>query len=287
MKQWNEYGRTFIIAEIGQNHQGELEIAKELIRTAKLCGVDAVKSQKRDIRSLLTPEEYARPYEVPNSFGPTYGAHREALELSYSEYIELLSYSREIGMEFFASPWDVPSARFLNSIGVSLFKVASACLTHGALIKEISQFDKPVILSTGMSTMEEIEGCLATLSDCEISLLQCTSAYPVQFEDIHLKAIKTLRDRFGYPVGLSGHHKGIAVDAAAVALGATLIERHFTLDRTWKGSDHAASLEPVGLNKLVRDIRAVEKALGVSEKKVLECEIPSLNKLRGARLKAG
>jgi sialic acid synthase len=277
--------RCFVIAEIGQNHQGDLEIAKELIRQAKICGADAVKSQKRDVRSLLTPEEYRRPYNSPHSFGATYGEHREALELSPRQYAELLLFARRMGIEFFASPWDTKSAELLHRLGMNLFKIPSACVTHLTLLRQIASYRKPVLLSTGMSTLEEIDAAMEALRGTEVAILQCTSAYPCDFRDVHLRVLTTLQERYGVPVGLSGHHRGIAVDVAAVALGARIIERHFTLDRTMKGSDHAASLEPPGLSRLVRDIRAVESALGRAEKRVQECEVPALEKLRGARLR--
>ncbi|MCC6748471.1 MAG: N-acetylneuraminate synthase family protein [Deltaproteobacteria bacterium] len=275
--------RTYVIAEIGQNHQGDLSIARELVRTAKLCGADAVKSQKRDIRTLLTPEEYAKPYDSPHSFGKTYGEHREALELSREAHAELLAYANELGLEYFCSPWDVPSARLLHEIGTPLFKVPSAALTQHALLRELASYRKPIILSTGMSTLDEIDAAVGVLSGAELYLMQCTSAYPATFDSINLRAVPTLAERYERPVGLSGHHKGIAVDAAAVALGARLLERHFTLDRTWRGTDHAASLEPTGLSRLVRDVRAVETSMGDGVKRLQECELASRAKLRGVR----
>lgn len=277
--------RAYVIAEIGQNHQGDMEVARELITQAKLCGADAVKSQKRDIRTMLTPEEYKRPYNSPHSFGASYGEHREALELSASEYAELFAFARRVGIEFFSSPWDSPSAELLNRLGQRLFKIPSACVTHIPLLRTVASFKKPVILSTGMSTLEEIDTAVSILRSCELVIMQCTSAYPCDFTTVNLRAMTTLAERYRVPVGLSGHHRGIAVDAAAIALGARSIERHFTLDRTMKGSDHAASLEPQGLNHLVRDIRAVEAALGSAAKDVLPCEIPSLEKLRGQKLR--
>lgn len=272
---------TYVIAEIGQNHQGDPQIARELIRTAKICGADAVKSQKRDIQTLLTPEAYARPYSSPHSFGKTYGEHREALELSPETYADLFAYAAEVGIDFFSSPWDLPSARLLMDLGCPLFKIPSASLTNRAMLAEIASFSRPVVLSTGMSTLEEIDAAVEQLSACELYILQCTSAYPATFDTINLRAMQTLAERYGRPVGLSGHHKGIAVDAAAVALGARVIERHFTLDRTWRGTDHAASLEPAGLTRLARDVRAVESALGAADKQVQECELPARAKLRG------
>jgi sialic acid synthase len=274
-------GRTYVIAEIGQNHQGDPEIAKRLIREAKLCGVNAVKSQKRDIRTMLTPEQYAKPYNSPHSFGRTYGEHREALELSLDTWAELMAYAWELEIDFFASPWDIPSARVLKELDCPIIKIASASLTQRPMLQEIAGYGKPVILSTGMSTLEEIDGAVDALQGADVYLLQCTSAYPAEFSTVNLRAMATLKKRYDLPIGLSGHHRGIAVDAAAVALGAQIIERHFTLDRTWKGSDHAASLEPPGLSRLVRDMRAVESAMGDSEKGVLQCELPARSKLRG------
>jgi sialic acid synthase len=274
--------RTLIIAEIGQNHQGDIEIAKELIRTAKLCGVDAVKSQKRDVRTLLSSEEHGRIYDNPHSFGKTYGEHRERLEFNEEQYAELKQYAESIGIIFFASPWDVPSAHLLERLAMSLYKIASASITNDALLATVASFRKPTILSTGMSTLDEIQQAVNVFEGCEYALLQCTSAYPVRFEDVHLNVINAYRNMFSCPIGLSGHHKGIAIDAAAVTLGARIIERHFTLDRTMKGTDHAASLEPPGFSRLVRDIRAIEKALGSSTKNLLECELESKKKLRKA-----
>lgn len=271
---------AYLIAEIGQNHQGELAIARELIRTAKLCGVDAVKSQKRDIKALLSPEEYNRPYSSPHSFGRTYGEHREALELSRDDWADLLAYATELGLDFFASAWDLPSARLLHDLGCPIFKIASASVTHHELLREVASYRRPVILSTGMSTLDEIDAAVELFSGGELYILQCTSAYPVESDAVNLRAMRTLADRYGRPVGLSGHHRGIAIDSAAVALGARILERHFTLDRTLKGTDHAASLEPPGLSKLVRDVRAVEAAMGDGSKVVLDCEKPARAKLR-------
>jgi YrbI family 3-deoxy-D-manno-octulosonate 8-phosphate phosphatase len=273
---------TYVIAEIGQNHQGDPETARELIRAAKLCGVHAVKSQKRDVKSLLTPEEHSRPYNSPHAFGRTYGEHREALELKLEAWRDLLAFAGELGLDFFASPWDLPSARLLRDLGCALFKIPSAAVTNEALLQEVASYGRPVILSTGMSTLEEIDRAVELLGDVELYILQCTSAYPTSFDAVNLRGMLSLAERYGRPVGLSGHHKGIAVDAAAVALGAKVIERHFTLDRTMKGSDHAASLEPQGLSRLVRDIRAVEASLGDGKKRVLDCELGPRAKLRGA-----
>lgn len=278
--------RAFIIAEIGQNHQGDLDIAKELILQAKACGADAVKSQKRDIQTLLTPEEYNRPYTSINAFAATYGKHREALELEPEQHAELRDFAANEGIAFFSSPWDIPSAQLLNNLGMPIIKIPSACLTHLALLEEVATFGKPIILSSGMSTMDQIDAALEAVKNAEdVYLLQCTSSYPSSFESINLKVISEFQAR--YPqvtIGFSGHHRGIAVDVAAVALGAKVIERHFTLDRTMKGSDHAASLEPKGLASLVRDIRACEMALGDGIKQVYAEELPVRKKLRGPKM---
>ena len=274
--------RVFVIAEIGQNHQGDIETAKRLMEAAKFCGVDAVKTQKRDVRALLTDEEYDRPYEGPHSFGRTYGEHREYLELSDDEFDELKSHAKRLGLVFFASAWDIPSAEMLNRLRVPLFKIASAGLTNTELLEKIAAFGKPTIISTGMSTLEEVRRAVRVFPENHYFLMQCTSAYPCRFEDVNLKVLVEYQRMFNCVVGFSGHHNGIAVDVAAVALGARIIERHFTLDRTMKGTDHAASLEPVGLVKLVRDIRAVEAAMGSGDKRVLECECEARDKLRQA-----
>lgn len=278
--------RTFVIAEIGQNHQGDLEIAKELIRQAKSAGADAVKSQKRDINTLLTPEEYRRPYTSPNAFAPTYGKHREALELSREQYVELRDFAAGEGILFFSSPWDVPSVELLDEIEMPLFKVPSACLTHHEVLKAMAKTGKPIILSTGMSTLPQIDAAMKVVREAsEVYLLQCTSSYPSSFESINLKVIPYYAQRYPWAtVGFSGHHRGVAIDVAAVALGARVVERHFTLDRTMKGSDHAASLEPAGLTRLIRDIRATESALGDGIKCVYEEELPVMRKLRGSRM---
>ena len=278
--------RTYLIAEIGQNHQGDLDLAKRLLVKAKECGVDAVKSQKRDIATLLTQEEYDRPYRSPNAFAATYGKHREALELSRQEYVELSEFAAQVGITFFSSPWDVPSAILLNEIGMPIFKVPSACLTHHVLLEELVGFDRPIIISTGMSDLEEVDAAMAVVRQAsDVYLLQCTSTYPSSFDTVNLRVIEAYRERYPWAtVGFSGHHRGIAIDVAAVALGARVIERHFTLDRTLKGSDHAASLEPPGLARLVRDIRACEAALGDRNKRLLDVELPVRHKLRGVRM---
>lgn len=282
-----EAGRCFVVAEIGCNHMGDIDIAKRMIDIAHYCQVDAVKGQKRHIPELLTEDEYNRPYDGPHSFGKTYGEHRMALELGIEDHKELADYAARLGMLYFISVWDVTSAReALDHLLSPMIKVPSAKLTNNEMLDVIRESGKIVLLSTGMSTFDEIDAAVDRLKGAgSLYLLQCTSAYPVQFEDINLRAMTALKERYGDEiagVGFSGHNLGVAIDIGAVALGAQIVERHFTLDRTWKGVDHAASLEPTGLKKLVRDIRAFEKSLGEPEKKVLPCEMETRKKLRGS-----
>jgi sialic acid synthase SpsE len=274
---------TYIIAEIGCNHQGNPDLFKQMILKAKECGVDAVKGQKRTPRECLTPEQYERPYNSPHSFGKTYGEHREALEFTREQWQEAMTFADDVGIPLFASAFDITSARFLRDLGVEMIKLGSGQVTHYDLLEEIVSFGLPVLLSTGMSTYEEIDKMVEIFKarKVPITLMQCTSSYPCRYEDLNLRVIPTLRERYGVPVGFSGHHVSVAVDAAAVALGAVAVERHFTLDRSWKGTDQALSLEPLGMEKVVKYIRATELALGDPEKHVLECERPVRLKHRG------
>jgi len=272
----------FVIAEAGNNHQGKMEIAKKLVDAAAFSGANAVKFQKRNIESLYVAEELNRPYTGPNSFGETYGEHRRALELSKEDFIELKQYSEAKDLVFLASAWDFDSIDFLDQIGVSGFKMASADLTNLRLLTHAAKKQKPIILSTGMSSMEEVKMAYRAISQYvdKIALLQCTSTYPSSFEDLHLNVIKTYEKQFpSCVVGYSGHELGIAISAVVTVLGAHIVERHFTLDRAMRGTDHAASLEPGMLFKLVRDIRTIEKALGFPEKVIVESERPSRKKL--------
>lgn len=274
-------GHTYIIAEIGQNHQGDPSIARQLIDTAAAAGVDAVKSQKRHIPSLLTEEEYNRPYDNPHSFGRTYGDHRERLELSIEQHLELKGYAESKGLDYFCSPWDPHSLNEMVVGGFRILKIASALITHLPLLDMAAESRLPVILSTGMSELDVVDTAVDAFKDVpEMYVLQCTSSYPSQFEDVNLRVLPMFHERYGRPVGFSGHHRGISIDVAAVALGACMIERHFTLDRTWKGTDHAASLEPPGLFKLVRDVRSVEVAMGDGHKRMVPAEQPVARKLR-------
>ena len=271
----------FVVAEAGVNHNGELAVAKRLVQVAVQAGTDAVKFQKRSVADILIKSALEAPYAGPNSLGATYGEHRERLELPEAAWRELDADCRRAGMMLLASPWDPKSADFLEALGVPAFKLASADLTNLPLVEHVARKKRPVLLSTGMSEMEEIADAVDTVRrhHDELVLLHCTSAYPCEYPDLNLRVIDTLRRRFGCLVGYSGHERGLATTQAAVALGACVVERHFTLDRTMRGPAHAASLEPRGLELLVRDIRHVEAALGSAEKRLLPSEVPVRKRL--------
>jgi sialic acid synthase len=273
---------AFVIAEIGHNHQGSLAQAHELFRRAAECGVHAVKLQKRDNRTLLTRELYEAPYDHENSFGPTYGAHREALEFGWDAYLDLAGHARRLGLAMFATAFDRPSADFLADLGVPAFKVASGDLTNTPLLRHVAQFGRPLILSTGGSTMADVDRAIDVLGAfrAPVCLLQCTASYPAEPRDMNLRVIETLRARFpDVVIGLSDHQNGIALAPVAYALGARIIEKHFTLSRALKGNDHAFSLEPAGMRKLVRDLRRTREALGDGVKRPYEGERAALHKM--------
>lgn len=259
---------TFVIAEIGQNHNGEMKVAKRLIEMAADCGADAVKFQKRDIKYDLTAHEYDRPYDNPNSFGRTYGEHREFLELNKEEHRELREYALAHDLMYFCTACDPPSVEEMEEIGNPVYKVASRDLTNIPLLKVIARTGKPVILSTGMAGVTEIREALEALGDGpeSISLMQCVSQYPAELGHVNLRAMKTLRDEFGLLVGLSDHTPGIISSVAASIMGACMIEKHVTLARAMKGSDHAGSLEENGLRSLVKYIREAALAMGDGRK---------------------
>lgn len=269
---------VFIVSEIGINHNGDVTLAKALIDAAQEAGADAVKFQKRTVEIVYTPEELARPRENP--FGPTNGDLKQGLELDFNEYSEINRYCQEKGILWFASCWDEGSVDFIASFDVPCFKIASASLTDDRLLRYHRTKKKPVILSTGMSTMEQIAHAVDVLGTEDLILLHCTSTYPSKPEELNLQMIETLKEHFGCPIGYSGHEVGLATSVAAAALGACVIERHITLDRSTWGSDQAASVEPQGFKKLVKDIRSVESAYGDGIKRVYESEIPVLAKLR-------
>jgi sialic acid synthase len=271
----NDDSDCYVIAEIGHNHQGDIERCKELFRLARECGAHAVKLQKRDNRSLYTREMYEKPYDNENSFGPTYGAHREALEFGRDQYRELQRYARELGISFFATAFDFPSADFLAGLDMPAYKVASGDLKNLPLLRHVARFGKPVIISTGGARLEDVERAYETLMPItqQIGILQCTAGYPAKFEELDLRVITTYRQRFSdVVVGLSAHDNGIAMATAAYVLGSRVVEKHFTWNRAAKGTDHAFSLEPPGLRKLVRDLKRVRQALGDGVKKVYASE---------------
>jgi sialic acid synthase SpsE len=271
-----------VIAEIGINHQGNMNLMKEMMIVAKRCGADYVKSQKREPKFCLTKDQYEKPYDVPNSFGRTYGKHKEALEFSKEEWKELFEFANKNEIKLFASVFDTTSADIMNALGSELFKIGSAEVNKLQLLEHIKSFDKPIILSTGMSTLEEIDTAVDILQGSNLTIMHCTSSYPCKEEDVNLNIIKTLRNRYSLPVGLSGHYvQGSgAIECAAVALGAEWVERHFTLDRTMKGSDQSSSLEAVGLERVIKSIRSVEKSMGSENKTILECEKPARIKFK-------
>ena len=274
--------KCFVIGEAGINHQGDVEIAKKLIKMAKDVGCDAVKFQKRTVERILSKEGLMKPYVNKNSFGPTYGEHKHALELGEPEWNEMKKYADEVGILFFASGWDEDSVDFLDRVGCPFYKVASADLTNFPLLEHTARKGKPLILSTGMAEMETVRTALKLVTRFvdKIVLLQCTSTYPTKVSETNLRVLRTYQKEFPQCViGYSGHEKGLQISLAAVAMGAKVVERHITLDRTMKGGDHAASLEPKGIETLIRDIAVVEEALGSCEKKRMESEAPVFTKL--------
>jgi len=275
-------GDCYVIAEIGHNHQGDLEKAKSLFKAAKDCGADAVKLQKRHNKTLYTNAMYEQPYDNENSFGPTYGAHREALEFGKSEYRELKRYAAELGIDFFATAFDFKSVDFCEELDLPAYKIASGDLKNTPLLKRVAQTGKPMFLSTGGGTIDDVRRAYDSIMPIsrKLCLLQCTAAYPAPPETLNLRVISTFREVFpDVVVGLSDHENGIAMAVAAYVLGARVIEQHFTLNHTWKGTDHVFSLEPIGMRKLVRDLRRVRVALGDGVKRALPCEEKPLFKM--------
>jgi len=270
-----DHAPCYVIAEIGHNHQGSLEKARELFREAKLAGAHAVKLQKRDNRGLYTRAAYNKPYDNENSFGTTYGEHREFLEFGVDEYRALQQYAAELGIDFFATAFDLASADFLHQLDVPAFKIASGDVKSTPLLKHVASFGKPIIISTGGALMEDVERAYETIMaiNPRLGILQCTAGYPAAFEELDLRVVTAYRERFPRAViGFSGHDNGIAMPLAAYVLGARIVEKHFTLNRAMKGTDHAFSLEPVGLRKMIRDLERTHKALGDGRKKIYESE---------------
>ena len=278
----NDDTGCYVIAEIGHNHQGSVEQAKAMLTMAKDCGADAVKVQKRSNRTLYTRDFFEQPYDNEFSFGSTYGAHREALELDREDYAELQRYAREIGITFFATPFDFESADFLAELDVPAYKLASADLLNTPLLRHVASFGKPMLISTGGATLEDVDRAIDAVRPLnkQLCILQCTAAYPCETDDLHLRVITTLRERYpDFVIGLSDHQNGISMALVAYMLGARVIEKHFTLNHAWKGTDHAFSLMPEGLRKLVRDLQRVPAALGDGVKRPLPVEGKPLEKM--------
>jgi len=269
---------TFVVGEIGINHNGDPELAKRLIGAAAASGCDAVKFQKRTIDMVYTPAELAQPRESP--FGATNGDLKRGLEFGEGEYAEIDRLCRSLGIIWFASCWDEASVDFIEAFGPPCYKIASACLTNDDLLRYHRKKNRPIILSTGMSSLEQIDHALEVLGRDDLVLLHCTSSYPSKIEELNLRVIPRMMERYAVPVGYSGHEVGLYTTLAAVVLGACVVERHITLDRAMWGSDQAASVEPHGMARLVRDIRAVETAMGDGVKRVYESEFPVMRKLR-------
>jgi len=270
----------FIIAEIGINHNGELSVAKDLIKVAKDAGCDAVKFQKRTIDVVYSKEFLSFYRESP--WGKTQRAQKEALEFGYEEYKEIDKYCKELGIEWFASAWDLESQKFLRQFNLEYNKIASPMLTYEPLLRMVAEEKKHTFISTGMSTLEQIDRAIDIFREmeCPFELMHCVSTYPMDDEDANLNCIKTLRERYKCNVGYSGHEVGLAVSYAAAALSITSLERHITLDRAMYGSDQAASLEPAGLRMLVGAVRKIEKAMGDGVIRVIDKEVPISKKLR-------
>jgi N-acetylneuraminate synthase len=268
----------YVIAEIGINHNGDVELAKKLINIAAGAGCDAVKFQKRTVDVVYTPQELAKPRESP--FGETNGDLKRGLEFGQAQYAEIDRYCRELKMPWFASCWDEGSVDFIDQFSPPCYKIASASLTDDNLLRHTRAKGKPIILSTGMSTLEQIDHAIEILGRRDLILMHATSTYPAYYEELNLRAIQTLEKRYGLPVGYSGHETGLPSTVAAVALGACCVERHITPDRSTWGSDHAASLEPNGITRLIRDIRLIEKSMGDGVKRVLDRELSVMDKLR-------
>lgn len=287
------YRKPYVIAEAGCNHKGEMEIAKELINVAAMfCHADAIKFQKRCPKELLTEEQYNAPHpNAANSYGETYGAHREFLEFTVDQHAQLKEWCEEAGITYATSVWDMTSAKEIAGLKPEFMKIPSACNNHFEMLQWLcDNYSGEIQLSFGMTTHEEEEEIIRLFEqngrNQDVVIYNCTSGYPVPFEDVCLLEIERLIKSYGERVkkiGFSGHHLGIAVDIAAYTLGADVIERHYTLDRTWKGTDHAASLEPDGVRKLVRNLNAVQKALSYKEQEILPIEQVQRDKLKYRR----
>lgn len=270
--------KNYFIAEIGINHNGSLDLAEKLIKESKLAGADAVKFQKRTINKVYSAEELLKERESP--FGKTNGDLKKGLEFNKEQYFKIDKICKDLDISWFASCWDEESVDFMEDFNIPCYKIASASLTDKNLLQHTRNTKKPIILSTGMSTEEQLEKAVKILGLEKLIILHCTSSYPCNISELNLKYITRLLNKYNCPIGYSGHEVGLSTTIGAVALGATVIERHITLDRSMWGSDQSASIEPQGLKKLIRDIRSLEEALGDGVKKVYDSEVPIQKKLR-------
>ena len=273
----------FIIAEIGNNHNGNLELALELIKKAKECGVDAVKFQVKDIESSFPKELLDKPYENENSFGRTYREHKEALEFSKVELTKIYDYAKELEIICFSTPFDIKSVKLLEDLNNPIYKISSFHVTDLGLIEEICKTRKPIIMSSGMSTIDELDQAVNLIKKYteDFVLLHCVSSYPTDDADLNFNVIPTLKNRYNCIVGYSGHERGTVLCTSTILLGSRVIERHFTLDRYMKGPDHASSLESEGMSLVVKRTKRTFNALGTSDKRVLENELSGRKKFRG------
>ncbi|KAM4603593.1 N-acetylneuraminate-9-phosphate synthase-like [Polymixia lowei] len=272
----------FIIAEIGQNHQGDMETAKKMIKMAKDCGADCAKFQKSELEHKFNKRALERPYTSKHSWGKTYGEHKRHLEFSHDQYRELKKYAEDVGIFLTASGMDEVAVEFLHGLNVPFFKVASCDANNFPYLEKTAQKGRPMVVSSGMQSMETMRRVYQTVKEHNqnFTILQCTSTYPLEAEDVNLRIITEYQKEFpDIPIGYSGHERGIYITVAAVGMGAKVVERHVTLDKTWKGNDHEASLEPSELAELVRAIRLVESALGTTIKQMLPCEKTCHDKL--------
>jgi len=288
-KKYDDSSLPFVIAELGHNHQGNLETCLQMIRAAAFSGASAVKLQKRSNRDLFTRSAFDAPYNSENAYGPTYGLHREALEFGEAEYRECIMEAKRNNITFFSTAFDFQSVDFLMNLGVPALKIASGDLKSTPLLKYVSTLGIPLIVSTGGADLSDVDRAVELLSAAgsDFAILQCTAGYPPKYEELNLSVISTFRER--YPdtvVGYSGHDSGIAMSLVAYVLGARVIEKHFTLNRAMKGTDHAFSLEPGGMRKLVRDLERAQISLGDGEKRIYDSEVAPIRKM-GKMIVAG
>jgi N-acetylneuraminate synthase/sialic acid synthase len=271
----------YVIAEIGHNHQGDLGKCKDLFRAAKECGANAAKLQKRDNRTLFTREMYDSAYQSENAFGDTYGAHREALEFGRDEYMELIRFSKEIGITFFSTAFDHNSADFLAELDMPAYKLASGDIINTPLLKHVAKIGKPMVVSTGGATMDDVVRAYDAIMPInqQLCIMQCTAGYPPEFEELNLRVIETYRERFpDVVIGFSSHDNGISMALVAYMLGSRMVEKHFTINRAWKGSDQAFSLERDGMRRMVRDLHRARISIGDGVKRVYPSEAKPLQK---------